>query len=212
MSLNIEHQPSNIPTQALPVAEEFYTIQGEGCHAGRAAYFIRLAGCDVVCPWCDSKGAWSVRAGILIEVAELVRHAQENGAQIAVITGGEPCLHPLEPLCHGLRSAGIRTHLETSGVYAINGKWNWICLSPKPHRPPMLQNIGIAHELKVVVSGESDIRWAELLATKTNVGCRLLLQPNWDERDHALPLIVDYVKHNPQWRISLQTHKYMQIP
>lgn len=201
------------PSQmALPVVEEFYSIQGEGCHTGRAAYFIRLAGCDVACPWCDSKVAWPVRAGQLTEVAELVRHALEHGAQIAVVTGGEPCMHPLNPLSQSLRNAKLRAHLETSGVYAIGGHWDWICLSPKQHRPPLPQNLALAHELKVVVGCDGDLRWAELLATQTNVGCRLLLQPQWELREQATPLIVDYAKHNPQWRISLQTHKYMQIP
>ena len=194
------------------MVEEFYSIQGEGCHAGHAAYFVRLAGCDVACPWCDSKGAWSVREGQLVAVSELVQRAQQHGAQMAVVTGGEPCLHPLEPLSQGLRNAGLRAHLETSGVYAISGHWSWICLSPKQHRPPMPQNIALAHELKVVVGSDSDLRWAELLAPQSNVGCRLLLQPEWDVFERAMPLVVDYVKRNPQWRISLQTHKFMRIP
>ncbi|MBR7068511.1 MAG: 7-carboxy-7-deazaguanine synthase QueE [Bacteroidales bacterium] len=203
---------TNIGQATLPVIEEFYTIQGEGFHTGRAAYFIRLAGCDVACPWCDTRQAWSKNAGSPTNIHLLVKHAQQQNANIVVITGGEPCMHPLEPITQAVHDAGMRIHLETSGTYAISGSWDWIALSPKPHREPLQQNLTIANELKIVISSELDLRWAKQMATKTNAACHLQLQPEWAAREHSIPLAVEFVKRNPQWRISLQTHKFMQIP
>lgn len=203
---------TDIRQQTLPVVEEFYTIQGEGFHAGRAAYFIRLAGCDVACPWCDTRQSWPMNAGTPTTIGNLIQHVIAQKAKIVVVTGGEPCLHALEPLTQAIHEAGARTHLETSGVHEISGQWDWIALSPKTHRPPLQQNLALAHELKVVIGNEHDLLWAEQMAAHTNPECHLQLQPEWDERNRAIPLAVDYVKRNPQWRISLQTHKFMQIP
>jgi organic radical activating enzyme len=197
---------------ALPVMEDFYTIQGEGAYQGCAAYFIRLAGCDVGCVWCDVKESWDAAHHPLVNLETLVQRAQASGAPLAVITGGEPALHNLEKLTQLLRTAGMRTHLETSGAYALTGTWDWICLSPKKFKKPVEQVVQQADELKVVVYHKSDLTWAETYARQVKHTCRLYLQPEWSREKQMLPLIIDYVKHHPQWRISLQIHKYMNIP
>lgn len=196
----------------LPLMESFYTIQGEGFHAGKAAYFIRLAGCDVGCPWCDVKESWDVDAHPMTKLEEIIDSAKESNSRIAVITGGEPLMHNLEELTQQLKRSGFQMHLETSGAYALTGRWDWICLSPKKFKKPMQASFDMANELKVIVYNKSDFSWAEKMADKVNSGCKLLLQPEWSRSNEMLPRIIDYVKNNPDWEISLQLHKFMDIP
>jgi organic radical activating enzyme len=199
-------------TTVLPLMEEFYTIQGEGSYQGEAAYFIRLAGCDVGCVWCDVKESWDALAYPLVAVNEISRHATDSGTRIAVVTGGEPLMYDLTFLTESLRSAGIRTHVETSGVYPVSGTWDWICFSPKKFKAPDPAIFSKANELKVIVYNKSDFDWAEEFAGRVNGSCELFLQPEWSREKEMIPLIIDYVKANPQWKISLQIHKYMNIP
>jgi len=192
--------------------EHFYTIQGEGFHQGKAAYFIRLGGCDVGCVWCDVKDSWDADKHPKIPVSEIVSFVRNTPAEIAVITGGEPLMHDLGELTHALQAAGIRTHIETSGAHPLTGSWDWICLSPKKFKAPLADIIPLAHELKVVIFNKSDFAWAEMHASLTAPVCKLYLQPEWDKADQMLPLLVDYIKHNPKWELSLQIHKYIQVP
>ena len=192
--------------------EDFFTIQGEGEYQGYAAYFIRLAGCDVGCVWCDVKESWDASLHPIVEVDEIVRRAKESGCNIAVVTGGEPAHYNLIELTSQLHKAGLRTHIETSGAYKITGDWDWVCLSPKKFKEPVISSYPIAHELKVVIYNKSDFKWAEEHAEKVSDHCELFLQPEWTKVNEMIPLIVDYIKKNPQWRISLQVHKYMNIP
>lgn len=196
----------------LPVMEAFHTIQGEGLYAGQAAYFIRLAGCDVGCTWCDVKESWDADAHPKLEIAGIVAEAQKHAARIAVITGGEPLMHDLGPLTQVLREAGFRTHIETSGSHPFSGAWHHVCLSPKKFKPALPEAFERADELKVIVFNKHDLQWAEEQAAKVRPGCILFLQPEWDKREAMLPLIVEHVKANPKWRVSLQTHKHMNIP
>ncbi len=205
-------QPKTTPVTSLPLMEEFYTIQGEGHFQGHAAYFIRLGGCDVGCVWCDVKESWPIKAHPKKSVDEMATSAKATGAPIAVVTGGEPCMHDLQGLTRALQGSGLRTHLETSGAYPITGTWNWVCLSPKKFKAPHKSVYGHAHELKIIVYNKSDLHWAEKEAAKVPVSCRLFLQPEWSKEKDMLPLIIEFVKKNPQWRISLQVHKYMNIP
>lgn len=192
--------------------EEFYTIQGEGAHTGTAAYFIRLAGCDVGCVWCDVKESWHTEGYPRVTHGALARRASQSGAPIAVVTGGEPAMHNLTNLTDALRESGLRTHIETSGAHPLSGSWHWICLSPKKFKQPLPGIYPMAHELKVVVYNKHDFKWAESHAALVSPGCALYLQPEWNRSAEMLPLIIDYVKAHPQWIISLQTHKYMHIP
>ncbi|MFA6260286.1 MAG: 7-carboxy-7-deazaguanine synthase QueE [Bacteroidia bacterium] len=201
-----------ISPQEFPVMEHFYTIQGEGFHAGRAAYFIRLGGCDVGCVWCDVKESWDVALHPMISVSDLVKHVRDVHAQVAVITGGEPLLHRLDPLTNALQASGVKTHIETSGSSPLSGTWDWICVSPKKFKAPLKEVIAAADELKIVVFNKSDFAWASQWAALVKPGCKLFLQPEWDQREKVIPLIIEFVKTNPQWEISLQVHKYMQIP
>lgn len=196
----------------LPLMESFYTIQGEGVHAGKAAYFIRLAGCDVGCSWCDVKDSWDVHAHSLVNIDEIVGSAKVSKAKIVVVTGGEPLMHNLDGLTWQLKNNSFLTHLETSGAYALSGHWDWICLSPKKFKKPLQSSFDQADELKVIVFNKSDFSWAEKMADKVSPGCKLLLQPEWSKSDKMLPQIIDYVKNNPHWEISLQLHKFMDIP
>jgi 7-carboxy-7-deazaguanine synthase len=196
----------------LPVMEYFYTIQGEGEFQGYAAYFIRLAGCDVGCVWCDVKDSWDESAHPQVSISELAEKARLSGTKIVVITGGEPAMHDLTLLTDLLTKAGMRTHIETSGVYPLTGTWDWICFSPKKFKAPHESVFPIAHELKIVVYHKSDFVWAEELASSVSESCHLFLQPEWSREKEMTPLIVEYVKANPKWKISLQTHKYMNIP
>lgn len=199
-------------SQLLPVMEAFHTIQGEGLYSGQAAHFIRLGGCDVGCTWCDVKESWEAGRHPLKQVNALVAEANSQPARIAVITGGEPLMHDLGPLTAALHEAGFRTHLETSGAHPFSGAWHHVCLSPKKFKPALPEAFEWADELKVIVFNKHDLLWAEEQAAKARSECILFLQPEWDKRDAMLPLIVEHVKAHPKWRISLQTHKYLNIP
>lgn len=206
--------PSHIDhTRALPVMESFYTLQGEGKHSGRAAYFIRLAGCDVGCVWCDVKESWSAEEHPMIELDDLVSQARKSGTDFVVITGGEPALYNLETLCNKLHDQGLALAIETSGCYSLKGSIDWYCFSPKKFKAPCDEAYEKADELKVVIAHKSDLKWAEEHAEKLKKqNVELYLQPEWSKRERFLPLIIEYVKENPKWKISLQTHKYLNIP
>lgn len=197
---------------SLPVMEHFYTIQGEGYHQGRAAYFIRLAGCDVGCVWCDVKESWDADKHKKFEVERLRFEVEKTPAKIVVITGGEPLMHNLDALTKALQSAGLKTHIETSGAYPLTGSWDWICLSPKKFKAPLQEIIPLAHELKIVVFNKSDFDWAEKYAALVAPQCRLYLQPEWDKAAEITPLVIEYIKANPKWELSLQVHKYIHVP
>ncbi len=197
---------------ALPLMEDFYTIQGEGFFQGNAAYFIRLGGCDVGCVWCDVKESWDALAHPLVSVDEMVERAKASGTKIVVVTGGEPLMYDLTLLTEALHHAGLKTNIETSGVYSITGSWDWICFSPKKFKTPHPTVAQVANELKVVVYNSSDFAWAETFASQVNPTCQLFLQPEWSREKEMVPLIIEYVKKNPQWQVSLQVHKYMNIP
>ncbi len=199
-------------SEVLPVMEQFYTLQGEGRYSGRAAYFIRLGGCDVECHWCDVKESWDAESHPKLTVDALVEACTNTQAEFAVITGGEPTMHNLTALTEALNSKNIECAIETSGTHPLTGTWHWICLSPKKFKPMLDEYYTSAHELKVVINHKSDLEWAENHAQKINENCLLYLQPEWDKRDKMLPLIIDYIKENPKWRLSLQTHKYIDIP
>ncbi len=196
----------------LPIVEEFYTLQGEGFHTGKPAYFIRLGGCDIGCSWCDTKFSWNPAIHPLVSVDDIASRAVQSGSGAVVVTGGEPLIYPLEYLTITLQNAGIELYLETSGAYPLTGKWNWICLSPKKNSPPRKDIFPLAHELKVIIQHEEDFSWAEENAVQVNPGCNLFLQPEWSRYDEILPAIVNYLKKNIRWRISLQAHKFMKIP
>lgn len=192
--------------------EAFYTIQGEGHHTGSAAYFIRLGGCDVGCVWCDVKDSWDADRWPKSTEESISLEAQKHPSRLAVITGGEPLMYDLTNLTNQLHSDGFLTHIETSGAHPMSGDWDWICFSPKKFKPAREEFYQAADELKVVIFHPSDLAWAETHAKKVSDGCQLYLQPEWDKTDKVLPLILDYVKNNPKWKISLQTHKFMNIP
>lgn len=201
-----------VNTVELPVMEHFYTIQGEGFHQGRAAYFIRLGGCDVGCVWCDVKESWDAALHPRFSVDALVQLVSDSGADLAVVTGGEPLMHQLDALTAALQQKGIETNIETSGSHPVSGHWDWICLSPKKFKAPLPGILPMANELKVVVFNKSDLDWAEKYAAQVTPACKLYLQPEWDKAAIVLPLIIDYVKAHPQWRISIQVHKYINVP
>lgn len=195
-----------------PVMEHFYTLQGEGYYAGQAAYFIRLGGCNVGCVWCDVKESWDASVHQQMNVAEMLAHASSFPGKIVVITGGEPSMHKLEPLTSSFKDAGMRMHMETAATNPITGSWDWITLSPKKFKPPLLENLSLANELKIVIFNRSDFEWAEKYAALVNSNCRLYLQVEWSKRELLTPMIIDYIGKNPQWELSLQTHKYINIP
>lgn len=192
--------------------EHFYTLQGEGAYTGQAAYFIRLGGCDVGCVWCDVKDSWDADRHPHWALTELVAKVKETPAKIAVITGGEPLLHNLDGLTKSLHAAGLRTHLETSGSSPISGQWDWITLSPKKFKAPLAEVAAAAHELKVVVYHKSDFAWAEKWAAHTSPACKWYLQPEWSKAAEITPLIIDYIKTHPQWQLSVQVHKFINVP
>lgn len=196
----------------LPVMEHFYTLQGEGYHQGRAAYFIRLGGCDVGCVWCDVKDSWDAGKHPLFDVRSLRLEVKKTPADIVVITGGEPLMHDLDELTTELRSAGLKTHIETSGAYPLSGTWDWVCVSPKKFKAPLPEILPHANELKVVVFNKTDFDWAEKYAAMVSPSCKLYLQPEWDKAAEMTPLIIEYIKSNPQWELSLQIHKYINVP
>ena len=197
---------------ALPLMEDFYTIQGEGYYQGQAAYFIRLGGCDVGCVWCDVKESWDASPYPVVSVKDITARVKSTGSPVAVITGGEPLMYDLTSLTHSLGDAGIRRHLETSGVYPLTGVWDWICFSPKKFKTPDSSIFPRADELKIIVYNNSDFEWAEKFAGQMRKDCELFLQPEWSREKDMLPLIIEYVKAHPRWKISLQIHKYMNIP
>ena len=201
-----------INTTPLPVMEHFYTLQGEGFHQGRAAYFIRLGGCDVGCVWCDVKDSWDATKHPQLNIDDLVLHVEKNAAAIVVITGGEPLMHNLDELTDKLHAAGLSTHIETSGAHPLSGNWDWICLSPKKFKAPLADILPLANELKIVVFNESDFAWAEKYAALVSPACKLYLQPEWDKASTVTPLLIEYIKKNPQWELSLQIHKYINVP
>jgi 7-carboxy-7-deazaguanine synthase len=202
----------NISQYSLPVMEAFYTLQGEGFHQGKAAYFIRLAGCDVGCFWCDVKESWDASKHPLHSIESILEEARKFPARLAVITGGEPLMHDLNELTTALQQSGFQTNIETSGSYPLSGKWNWICVSPKKFKQPLPEILAAANELKVIVYNKSDFRWAEQNGAKVSSNCKLYLQPEWSKSDEVTPLIVDYIKSNPKWELSLQIHKYINVP
>jgi organic radical activating enzyme len=197
---------------ALPVMEAFYTLQGEGFHQGKAAVFIRLAGCDVGCHWCDVKESWDVQGYPVVPVKDLVRQVRDYESDIVVVTGGEPLMYDLGPLSSELKSAGFKTHIETSGAHPVSGDWDWICLSPKKFKPALSPIYPLANELKIVIYNKSDLEWANSHKEQINSACKLYLQPEWGRSDKVLPLMIDYVKKHPEWEVSLQIHKFMDIP
>lgn len=199
-------------TTKLPVMEHFYTLQGEGVFQGKAAYFIRLGGCDVGCVWCDVKESWDGGKHPLWRIEDLVAQVKATPTEIVVITGGEPLMHDLTELTAALKSAGVRTHMETSGSSPLSGSWDWITLSPKKFKAPLPEVLPHAHELKVVVFNKSDFAWAEQYAAQVAPSCKLFLQPEWSKADAVTPLIIDYIKGNPKWQLSLQVHKYINVP
>lgn len=195
-----------------PVMEHFYTLQGEGVYSGQAAYFIRLAGCDVGCVWCDVKESWDASVHPLMRVEALLAAVRQYPARIAVITGGEPAMHDLSALTLALKEAGFRTHIETSGSSSLSGSLDFVTLSPKKFKAPLPETLLLADELKVVVFHKSDFDWAEQYARQVKAGCTLLLQPEWSKRAQMTPQIVEYIQAHPQWRLSLQSHKYIGVP
>ncbi len=208
----------------LPVMESFYTLQGEGYHQGKAAYFIRLGGCDVGCVWCDVKDSWDADIHPRYNVDEIVSKLHTelgfknlefgtiNNKPIIVITGGEPLMHNLDKLTKALQNLGFETNIETSGSSPLSGNWNWICLSPKKFKAPLPEILQVANELKIVVFNKSDFKWAEKYAALVHANCLLYLQPEWDKSSTVTPLIIEYIKENPKWRLSLQIHKYINVP
>ena len=195
-----------------PVMEHFYTLQGEGAFAGQAAYFIRLGGCDVGCVWCDVKESWDADVHPKMTISEIIAAAQKHPGRIAVITGGEPSMHELKPLTDALHLAGFRTHVETSASSPLTGDWDWVTLSPKKFKVPLEENMHLAHELKIIVFNKSDFKWAEEYAALVPAECKLYLQSEWDKREEMSPLIIEFIQQNPRWQLSMQTHKYLNIP
>lgn len=199
-------------TVTLPVMEHFYTIQGEGFHQGKAAYFIRLGGCDVGCVWCDVKDSWNAEKHPQYEVGTLVIEVKKTAAKLVIITGGEPLMHNLDALTKELKAAGLQTNIETSGAHPLSGTWDWICLSPKKFKVPLPEIIPLASELKIIIFNKSDFEWAEKYAALVSTSCKLYLQPEWDKSAELMPMIIDYIKANPKWELSLQIHKYINVP
>lgn len=201
----------DIVTQ-LPVMESFYTIQGEGFYQGRAAYFIRLGGCDVGCVWCDVKESWDASKHPQVNIDELVKQVKSTPAELVVVTGGEPLLHNLTTLTNKLQAAGLQTNIETSGSSPLSGSWDWICLSPKKFKAPLPEVVPFANELKIIVFNKTDFKWGEEFAAQVSPNCKLYLQPEWSKSEEITALIVDYIKANPKWELSLQLHKYINVP
>ena len=196
----------------MPLVEEFFTLQGEGYQTGRAAYFIRIGGCDVGCSWCDSRFSWNPNIHPMVDVDRIIENVLNSGTDSVVVTGGEPLMWNLDNLCTKLKENNINTFLETSGAYPLSGIWDWICLSPKKNMPPLDNICKLANELKVIIQYKIDFVWAEKYKDLVNPECKLFLQPEWSKFDIIIPEIVEYIKRNPSWRASLQVHKYMHIP
>jgi len=203
---------NKISAQTLPVMEAFYTLQGEGSHQGRAAYFIRLGGCDVGCFWCDVKDSWDASKHPQLNIISIVEEAEKHPCRLAVITGGEPLMHDLSELTKLLHQKGFETNIETSGSSPLSGEWDWICLSPKKFKAPLPEVIPFANELKIIIYNKADFEWAEQYEALVNKNCKLYLQPEWDKASEITPSIIQYIQQNPQWQLSLQIHKYINIP
>ena len=197
--------------ESLPIMESFYTIQGEGFHKGTASYFIRTGGCDIGCHWCDVKESWDENSHPIISVEEIVNKSV-GFSDCVVVTGGEPLMWNMNPLTKALKKLGKKTHIETSGAYPLSGVWDWVCLSPKKAKLPIQDSYNHAHELKIIIYNNHDFKFAEQEAKKVNKNAILYLQPEWSKREEMMPLMVDFIKKNPKWKISLQTHKYLNIP
>jgi len=211
--LTIENNKKSIEKGVeLPLMEEFYTIQGEGAYSGVAAYFIRIGGCDVGCHWCDVKESWQAENHPIILVETIITNAKKHNAKTVVITGGEPLMWNMNFLTQRLQKERFRTHIETSGAYPFSGNWDWVCLSPKKTKLPLEQAYQKADELKIIIYNQNDFVFANQQAEKVRKECLLFLQVEWSKREKMNPLLVDYVKNNPKWRISVQTHKYLDIP
>ena len=198
--------------QSYPVMELFYSLQGEGYHQGKAAFFIRLAGCDVGCVWCDVKDSWDASKHPVLSIEEIIAAAAAHPSRIAIVTGGEPLLHQLDPLTTALKAAGFQTHIETSGSSPMSGSWDWVCLSPKKFKAALPEAIKAANELKVVVFNNSDFAFANSFLKDVAVDCKKYLQPEWEKSDAMTPLVIEYIKANPSWELSAQLHKYIQVP
>ena len=198
--------------KALPLMEAFYTIQGEGYHTGKAAYFVRIGGCDVGCHWCDVKESWDASLHPLTETDKIITNVLACPAKAVVVTGGEPLLYNMNYFTEKLKLAGVQTFLETSGAYELSGQWDWVCFSPKKNSPPVSSIFSSANELKIIIHNQDDFSWAEKYANKVAADCILYLQPEWSKSEEMIQKIVDYVQENPKWRISIQSHKYMHIP
>lgn len=199
--------------ESLPLVNEFYTIQGEGFHTGKAAYFIRIGGCDIGCRWCDSKITWDRNLHHIVPITKIVEKVLQTPAKSVVVTGGEPCLYNLAPLTGLLKKYGVKTYLETSGAYEISGTWDWVCVSPKINKAPLSSSVQQANELKVVIFNlEKDIAWAESQAKRTKKECMLYLQPEWSRMKLHKDAIVAYIKENPTWQLSVQMHNFINIP
>ncbi len=197
--------------EILPLMEEFYTIQGEGFHTGKAAYFIRVGGCDVGCHWCDVKESWNADLHPATKTLKIIENVKKH-ANTVVITGGEPLMWNMDFITKNIKKENIKIHIETSGAYPLTGKWDWICLSPKKTKLPLEDIYLKSNELKMIIYNKNDFKFAEEQAKKVNENCELFLQPEWSNREKITPQIVDYVMQNPKWKISLQTHKYLNIP
>ena len=210
MNLNQKDKLKN--GHILPLMESFLSIQGEGYFAGKSSYFLRIGGCDVGCHWCDVKESWDPKIHPLTEVDKIIKEVQKNSVDIVVITGGEPLMWNLDYLCYRLKELNFKIHLETSGAYNLSGKFDWICLSPKKTLEPIKEVQDLANELKVIISNKNDFKWAQIQSKKVKKSCKLFLQPEWSKKQEILPEIVNFVSNNIQWSISLQTHKYMNLP
>ena len=198
--------------EEFPLMEHYYTIQGEGFNTGAPAYFLRLGGCDVGCVWCDVKDSWDLKKQPRVHIDDMIEIVRQANASTVVITGGEPLMHDLNYLADRFHQNKTRVWLETSGAYPLSGTWDWICVSPKKFKSPLKSVLEKANELKVVIFNSSDFDWAGRNSLMVNSECKLFLQPEYSRRAEIIPLIIDYIKQNPEWRISLQTHKYMNIP
>ena len=203
--------PTN-KTDTFPIMESFYSVQGEGYHTGKPAYFIRLGGCNVFCSWCDVKESWDPNIHERFSIDDIVKRVIKHPVKCAIITGGEPLIHNLTELTKALKQQNIQTFLETSGSSAFSGDWDWVCLSPKQHLPPLDENYVQADELKIVIDKPSRFEWAEIIKEKVRSDCKLYLQAEWNRSEKITPEIISYIKTNPEWNISIQTHKYINIP
>lgn len=199
------------PITELPIMETFYTVQGEGFYTGRPAFFIRVAGCDVGCVWCDVKESWDANEHEVLQVSDLVKQVQESGTNFVVITGGEPAMYDLNYLTQELHKLNVEIAVETSGAYELKGEYDWICLSPKKFKKPISSVIERANELKIIVFNKSDVKWAEEHAAQVPKECKLYMQAEWEKKEEMYPLVLDYITQHPQWRISVQTHKYLGV-